>query len=414
MLRRRAFLVHKTNTIAARLSKMLGLVVVAAVVVTVSFMGGTPGDAIAKPPGGGGTPEPTPPGTIYFQVQTASGAQTWGMNGDGKNKFQALPTGIFGTPSSLLYGASGRRWWLITQADGRVYNTIIQPDGTVQENINHPHIELYAVTVNPDFSLEWQPVCDSYGTFIFSPAKDGSFNGPRPDWAFVNQWSSEGNDLFVYSGGTDIRAAFVIEADGSTTLDLRNGYNSSSLCTVDGSTMTVGQSVEAGVVLGPELLTILPGVWPHDNTQDSHFNPDGQSVLCDVGELQLRAEATGATFWTATFYVVQGSEWSPLGGTIAFSEGSGGIWLMAANESGYNAPVKIHAAPNKPYSTSTDPRWAPDAGHLAYVETVGGQSPAIYRMKPDGSAIVNLTGDLPAGAEKWPYRWVSNNVAPAP
>ena len=53
MFMRRAFLVHKTNTIAARLSRMLWLVVVAAVVVPVSFMGGTPGDAIAKSPGEG-------------------------------------------------------------------------------------------------------------------------------------------------------------------------------------------------------------------------------------------------------------------------------------------------------------------------------------------------------------------------
>ena len=179
---------------------------------------------------------------------------------------------------------------------------------------------------------------------------------------------------------------------------------------------TTHSSTQTKIKLGqPQKITISIGY----NNQPS-FLPDGQSILCDVvlppsgnGALELVAEATGATLWTAVFDVIQGSEWSPLGGTIAFSEGSGGIWLMAAAESGHNAPVKIHAAPNKPASTSTDPRWAPDASHLAYVETVGGQSPAIYRMKPDGSAIVNLTADLPAAAKKWPYRWVSNNTAPA-
>jgi hypothetical protein len=407
--------------IVAQLPRIFWLSVAAAVVVAAMLVGGTTRDAAAKGPGGG-TPEPTPPGTIYFQVQTAAGAQTWGMNGDGKNKFQALPTGILANPSSLLYGANGQRWWLTGHMDGRVYNTVILPDGTVQENANHPHTELYAITVNPDFSLEWQPVCDSYGKFLWSSNGNGAFNGPRPDWGFLTQWSSEGNDLFAYGLGTDVSQAFVVEPDGSTTLDLRNGYNAAAMCRIDCTTMTVGQSIEGGNVLGASALTILPGVYPTPNDEDSHFNPDGQSVLCDVvlpsghGALELVAEATGATLWTAVFDVWQGSEWSPLGGTIAFSEGPGGIWLMAANESGHNAPVKIHAAPNKPGSTSTDPRWSPDAGHLAYVETVGGPNATIqiYRMKSDGSSIVSLTGDLPAGAEKWPYRWVSNSVAPAP
>jgi hypothetical protein len=35
-------------------------------------------------------------------------------------------------------------------------------------------------------------------------------------------------------------------------------------------------------------------------------------------------------------------------------------------------------------------------------------------MKSDGSGIVNLTADLPAGTDKWPYRWVSNDAALTP
>src|SRR5262249_2490512 len=128
---------------------------------------------------------------------------------------------------------------------------------------------------------------------------------------------------------------------------------------------------------------------------------------------------TGNTLWAATAYDTwQASRWSPRGGTIAFSEGSGGIWLMAADQSGFNPAVKIHAAPNKPFSRSTNPRWSPNANasYLAYFERLGGQSPTqhIYRMKSDGSGVVNLTADLDAGTDKWPYRWVSNDTAPTP
>jgi hypothetical protein len=274
--------------------------------------------------------------------------------------------------------------------------------------------------VNPDFSLQWQQVCDSFGKFLFAPSHDGAFNRRRPDFGFLHQWSTEGSDLFVYGQGTDIRQTFVVEADGSTTLDQRNGYNAASLCRVDSSSATLGQSIEVGAVLGPNALTILPGVWPHDNVENIHFAADGQSVLCDVfpgGEnaFALRDAATGNTLWTAVYGQVQGSQWSPLGGTIALSEGHDGIWLMPADRSGYGTPVKIHSAPNKSLSTSTEPRWSPGASHLDYVEFVPGGATntfRIYRMKNDGSSVVNLTSDLSDAALKWPYRWVSNNTAP--
>ncbi|MEX0702868.1 MAG: hypothetical protein WD069_12300 [Planctomycetales bacterium] len=330
------------------------------------------------------------------------------MDADGKNKFQALPTGVFGSPSALLYGG-GVRWWLVAVPDGRIYNHMILSNGTFEKNVNFPHYELYAFSVNEDFSLVWQQVCDSYGKFRFAPTGDGASN------AIVTQWSTEGLDLFAYGRGRDISDAFIVEGDGTTTLD--NGRsNHRSLCRVDaGNGMTIGQSVEAGIKLGPEALTIVPGNWPTSNVQNFQFSADGETVIVEgnFGELELRDASTGDVLWIAD---VDGGNvrWSPLGGGLAFSRSSDGIWLMAAANEGFDPPVKIRAPSKKNNAWTTSPRWSPDAKHLLYLERVGWLNPTwqIYRMNSDGSNVVNLTGELDAGTLKRPFCWVSNFVAP--
>jgi hypothetical protein len=38
----------------------------------------------------------------------------------------------------------------------------------------------------------------------------------------------------------------------------------------------------------------------------------------------------------------------------------------------------------------------------------GGYKTHLYRMKSDGTSVVQLTGDLDGTVKKWPFRWVSN------
>ena len=194
---------------------------------------------------------------------------------------------MFGYPSSLLYGAEGRRWWLVATEDGRVYDRVILSDGTLLTDesgnpIPRAHRELFAVRADANFNLTWQQVCDSYGKFSFPLIGDGSFNGEQVDGGFSIQWSSEGLDDFVYAIGTDISPGFqeeTIENENGevvtvTTLDFTQGYTLGAICRVDAAgLMTVGQSVEAGNVLPSESITILPGSWPTSNVVSRRLPP---------------------------------------------------------------------------------------------------------------------------------------------
>lgn len=391
---------------------------------------------VAAPPpgkggGGGGNedpPEPTPPGTIYYQIQTETGAQTWGMDGDGNNKFQALPQGTFGNPSSLLYGPDGdRRWWLIAREDGQ-YDRVIGPKG--QLGGPSPHYNLYAVAW-VDGELVWQKLCDSYGKFIFLWPRDGSFNGWDAQGGFYHQWSSEGIDRSAYGRGMDIEAAFRVEEDGSTTIDLQvQPNNTSSLARIDvpDQSMTLGQSAEAGIVLGPEALTVVPGDWTGGNLAEYHFSPDDEIILSeqmveiDEGsgvyyrQLQLRDTTTGELIDTRITGSWQAARWSPSGGEIVFADldDEEGVFLLQADETGFGNSLQIFAPGRSRFTFVTAARWSPSAAHVLFRQIRSKDGWHLYRMKADGSGVLKLTGDLDDGVAKWPFRWVTNDPAPAP
>ena len=389
--------------------------------------------AAAPPPGKGGggkddppPPEPTPPGTIYYQIQTETGAQTWGMDGDGNNKFQALPQGIFGNPSSLLYGANGdRRWWLIAREDGQ-YDKVIGPSGQIGGPT--PHYNLYAVSW-VDGELVWQKLCDSYGKFLFLWPRDGSFNGWDAQGGFYHQWSSEGMDRSAHGRGKDIEEAFVIEEDGSTTIDLRLPHSLTSLARIDvpDQSMTLGQCAEAGIVLGSEAVTVVPGDWRSNNSAEYHFSPDDTIILTEelvpipegssshYRQLQLRDAATGELFDTLITDSWKNTRWSPTGGEIAIAglDGEEGVWRLAADENGFGDAAQVFTPGGGRFTFVTAARWSPSAAHLYFRQIRSKDGWHLYRMKSDGSGVVKLTGDLDNDATKWPFRWVTNDPAPA-
>ena len=135
---------------------------------------------------------------------------------------------MFGYPSTLRYGEDGHRVWLMAMQDPeRTYDFVIHPDGSTQTDI--PHAELFAVQVtllgNDSFHVNAVRAWNSIGIFRFNaPPTDyvrGQFNGDKVDGAFDVQWSAEGFDAYAFGRGRDIRNGFSVDANGATTLDLR-------------------------------------------------------------------------------------------------------------------------------------------------------------------------------------------------
>ena len=320
----------------------------------------------------------------------------------------------------------------------RVYDRVIDADGTVRldENgdpVSITHNELFAITVDENLNVTWQAVCDSFGKVLFGGMLSGQFNGQiRPDAGFRYQWSSEGLDLFAYGSVLDLRDIYVLENDGTTTLDFTKGTTSDAFFRVDaaGGGLTLGQSVDAGS-MGE--ITIVDT----DIREYFQMAPDAQSIVSDVMEFD---PAQNGFIRTLVLYdplhenllasgpreIEEQFRWSPLSdkSEIAFTsseEGKYGIWLIQAAFGGFGESSPLYLFndpkdPNSPPWNISDPRWSPDAAHLIFRQklTTKGQSSEIhlYRIKSDGTGVVNLTTNLGGASRKWPFRWVSNQFAP--
>jgi len=108
----------------------------------------------------------------------------------------------------------------------------------------------------------------------------------------------------------------------------------------------------------------------------------------------MNADGSGQIAITSAGAQDRQPAWSPDGTRIAFSTNRDddlGIWLV--NPDGAGA-VKITSSENfKDGDLDAQPTWSPDGGRIAFVHTTQSIRPrrGIFSMKPDGSAIANMT-----------------------
>jgi hypothetical protein len=384
--------------------------------VTVACSLGGPLDA-AKPPKGDDPPPPPPllPGTITFRYED----DLWAMSPDGGNQGRIATPDFLGAPSSRVYGNDGHRWSLFAASDGRTYDRAIDEFGNVVAT-NIAHRELMAACFDADGALvEITPVADSYGAAIYRIS--GGFDEFPSNQVQLPAWSNDTQDSFVSWYGSDISAAFTIEADGTTIIDVPN-VGIDRLIKIE----ITGAEIDAGVVAGPARIHgIRSGGWApnfHWHPSGTFFARDTRRTDPETGwtewDIQMHDGATGNVLWKRTSNVQWGAMvWSPVevdpdthAALLMFIEDNQ-LKIMPADPTGFDPAVTIFT-PSGKNGAMWNPIWSPDGSHvfiqhLARSGRFGGEYQSL-RMSVAGGQQFNLAGNLDA---RWlrPLYWLTND-----
>jgi hypothetical protein len=347
---------------------------VAAVGLTLASWGGftSHDEASAGKPGGGGS---TATGQIYFTMDDGPNDAIWRIDDNGSGKVQVLPTGVFGVPSSRVYGDS--RWWLTFGADPVTGATEIfsfRDDGS-------PPVQLTAVG----------PAIGFVGPAVTDP-----------------RWSNDGQDTFV-------------SVHGYATINGVEGANLFRLPIVGdiGAMQDLGllplTPADCEVILPPRGNPYhLPAYsWsPHASTLAyiEQYDDSGNTIDRTIRVRVLPVDPGDLVIDVPIYThedLIGGPVWSPDGSRIAFNTSNssawGGVWTVRPDGTG--AVQVLRNSGTMSYGCS---HWSPNSQHLL-LRTVkarlGDWYYHIARMPAGGGTPTVLTKDLPQEASKWTLGW---------
>ncbi|MCR4413035.1 MAG: hypothetical protein NUV77_11505 [Thermoguttaceae bacterium] len=340
-------------------------------------------------------PSPSaPPGTVYYCYGLGGGG-IWGMNADGSGKFQALPAGCYGMPSSRVYGPDRHRWWF----GGRTVATY--ENGATQ-------VELCAF--RPD---------GAGGLIEIQLTNVGRQSADDPE--FINLgftaiqgqgFSNDGLDTFVSIEGE------WMHWDGTQDV-----LDSKHILRV----RLTGAEIEAAQQTGSPKLTLAdPRVrilWPTPdlswyNHQTHHWGPD----VRDMPDGSLVGTLASQFAWEGGDRLVlmdlaTGRTWKPCdGGAMDFRLSPVGQKIAIGG--GTIATLNYDGSDFRTIATSLfslgNPCWSPDATQMVYREHSwsGPNKYYIYRIPATGGRKVLLTKDLDPRYVTYPIAWVGNDAPP--
>lgn len=339
----------------------------------------------AKPPAPP-PPPPPPTGTIYYRTGLPGPLVYSAVKPDGSGQAADILPNI-GKTANPAFSPSGSnamhdRWWLSFRQTG-VYDRWVNSDGGV--TYNAVHHDLFAVRSDP---LDRSQLIRVQLTDLYGIAR-----------ITFNCWSNDGNnDLqnsFVTAAVYDLRDAFVVEADETTTVHAAQIHDHSLRLP-----LTISDIQPGFVPFGPESWAneaeldamLLPLLYPAGGAIGKS---DGQGAIAPSGNFCLRTPpGPGVSLiieeWTQSpsgappVILVDGingvpndiwtAQWSPDGQTIAMVEngfgelGEGSIYTQPA--SGASAPKLVlnNSVKGQTITTYSQPIWSPDSKHLAVVK----------------------------------------------
>lgn len=395
----------------------------------------TNGPVLAAPPS-------TPPGTIFY----STGGIFYAVKADGTGKTSNLLPNIqslYGNvlaqanPSDRPYGTNAiqDRWWIIPLPTGETYDNWVYPaSGRVTHQV--AHWDLFAVRSNPQNRSQLVTIrlTDLYGVVQFYPGS--------------GFWSNDSNDdntnSFVGCRWVgDLRNAFVVNQDGTTTVDNSQVVTSTARLPLTAPEIQAGWQFNDFVPISPDSVSeeeLGSMLWP----QLPQIRYDGQGMISPSGNFCLMTPPDGkkleimdwtnpasgnppTVLWDGTSTAPSGfvnslSQWSPDGLTIAIGEQvsslpagmrqGGNIWTIPATG---GTPKKVLSSVGGSSAiTYGNPIWSPDNKCLVVLKqkfsgtTLTGAWITLLTLST-GKTTDLVPVSTTAGVSTFVQRWVADN-----
>ncbi len=214
-------------------------------------------------------------------------------------------------------------------------------------------------------------------------------------------WSPEGTRLALsFSTTESMLEVRVVNADGSGEQTIARGW--SPAWSPDGRMIAFASEDGIEVVSaegGAPTLLVPNGLDPAWSRLNPAWSVDGRiafrrctaGIICSIYVLDSLSDREPRELRSGD---ISGLDWSPDGGQIVFTTGSGegcldpaGVWVMDAD--GTNVRQIVGPDPSGAERCASEPTWSPDGGQIAFVL----YEKAIYLVDADGSDLRPLIRD---------------------